>query len=260
MHRPPDHAATQARFHAALWVPEAPEGFDARRFAVYRNNVQHGLTRALAARFPTVERLLGVESFTAVARVFAATHPPKTPVLLDWGDDFPAFLGGFPPLVKRRWLADVARLEWARGRAYHAADAPVADPAALAVADPGALHLRLAPSVIAFSSPWPAVSLWQQNQPDAKPAPRPVSGPVSGPVSEPVSEPVSVPARAEQALIARTRGFAVIVEPLHPAQFAVLAALLAGQTLAGAAADTDPAPLLAHLLRHGLIAAIGDTP
>lgn len=52
---PFDHATLQARFHAALWQTEPPEGLDPRRFAVYRNNVQHGLCRALATRFPVIE-------------------------------------------------------------------------------------------------------------------------------------------------------------------------------------------------------------
>jgi hypothetical protein len=68
----------------------------ARRFAVYRNNVQHGLTRALAARFPVVEALVGAEFFTAMARVFAAEAPPRDPVLLRWGDAFPASSTAFP--------------------------------------------------------------------------------------------------------------------------------------------------------------------
>lgn len=237
MSLPPDHATLQAEMHAALWAPQTPAGLGqpdtaAKRFSVYRNNVQHGLTRALAARFPTVERILGPREFLQVARVFAATHPPASPVLLEWGGDFPAFLRGFPPLKARASLPDVALLEWLRGRAYHAADAPVADTALLAGIEPERLHLTLAPSVHAFASAHPAVSLWAQ---------RKARGP-------------------EYALIARAPGFAVVVEPLAADQHAVLVNLLAGQGFAQAAGASDPTPLLVLLLRHSLITRIGETP
>lgn len=239
----PDHPRTEAGIAAALWAPVTPEGLGPspsldRRFAIYRNNVQHGLSRALAARFPVVERLVGAEFFAAAARVFAARHPPGSPVLLDWGAAFPAFLAAFPPARSLPYLPDVARLEWLRGLAYHAPDATPADPAALGRADPERLILRLAPSVRAFAAATPAVSLWHRNQPGAAPAPLP-----PGP---------------EQALIARTPGFAVIVEPLTPASHALLSALLDGQRLAEA--GTDPTPLLTLLIRHQLIADIGETP
>ena len=244
----PDHATVQARLHAALWSPETPEGLGVaqaldRRFAVYRNNVQHGLSRALAARFPVVERLVGPEFFAAMARVFAAQHPPRTPVLLDWGDAFPAFLSGFPPAQSLPYLPDVARLEGLRGQAYHAADAPCADPAALGALDPERLCLTLAPSVRGFASVHPAVSLWQQNQPGARPAPLP-GGPQYA---------------AQYALVARGPGYGVVVEPLERDQHAILTRLLDGQPFARAA-RTDPTPLLALLIRHQLIARIGETP
>ncbi len=246
----PTHAATEQALHAALWQPETPAGLTApdadevaRRFAVYRNNVQHGLARALAARFPAVERLVGADFFASMARVFAAAHPPRDPVLLGWGADLPAFIAGFPPAAGLPYLGDVARLELARGRAYHAADADPVDPQRLAGADPETLCLRLHPSVQLFASSHPAVSIWAANQPGAVPAPVRARGP-------------------EQALIARAPGFAVIVEPTDPATHAVLAALAAGQPLGRAAAQADPTPALALLIRHALITHLttGETP
>ncbi|MCB1391241.1 MAG: putative DNA-binding domain-containing protein [Rhodobacteraceae bacterium] len=234
----------EARMHAALWSPLTPAGLAAaegidRRFAVYRNNVQHGLTRALAQRYPVVERLVGAAFFAAMARVFAAAHPPATPVLLDWGADFAAFLAGFPPARALTYLPDVARLEWARGLAFHAADTPAADAACFAELSAERLRLRLAPSVLAFDARHPAVSIWRLNQTGATPA--------------------APPAGPEFALIGRTPGFAVVVEPLDAARHAILCALLAGQSLAQAA-TADPTPLLALLIRHQLIAEIGETP
>ena len=238
----PAHAATQAAFHAALWRPDPPEGLTApapeevaRRFAVYRNNVQHSLTRALAARFPVVEALVGRDFFTAMARVFMAEAPPRSPVLQDWGGALPRFLDGFPPVAHLPWLGDVARLEWARGVAVHAADATPVPTEALAAPDPAPLRLRLHPSVTLYRSAHPAVTIWQAHRPGATRGPLP-----PGP---------------EHALIGRQPDFAVVVVPVDAGSHAVLTALAAGETLGHAATQADPTPALTLLLRHGLITA-----
>lgn len=247
---PEPHITTETAFHAALWRETPPPGLAApdaaevaRRFSVYRNNVQHGLTRALAARFPVVEQLVGTEFFTAMARVFISGAPPANPVLLFWGEAFPGFLEGFPPVAHLAWLGDVARLELARGRAYHAADATPVAPERLAIADPGRMRLVLHPSVVLFASPYPAVRIWQAHQPDAVPG-------------------APIAAGADHALVARRPDFAVVVEPLDPATHSVLRALAAGTQLDRAAAETDPTAALTLLLRHGLITDVhtGDRP
>jgi hypothetical protein len=240
--RPDGHAQTEAAFRAALWSQDVPAGLTApdptevpRRFAVYRNNVSVGLNRALAACFPAVERLVGAEFMAAAGRVFAAAHPPRTAVLQDWGAEYPAWLAGFAPVAHLPWLADVARLEWLRGRAVHAADAAPADPAALAAVDPAALRLRLHPSVAGFASAHPAVAIWAAQQPGA----------TAGPI----------PPGPSRALIARRPDFAILTEPLSEPEHATLVALLQGTAL-GTAAAGDPTRLLTLLLTHGLIAAI----
>lgn len=185
MSAPPDlprdagshHAAFLAAFRRGLDAGGLPPGVTApapeeaaRRFAVYRNNVVHGLTQALVRRFPVVERLVGPAFFAAMARVFVAAHPPRTPVLLRYGDAFPGFLAGFPPVAHLPYLADVARLELARGAAYHAADAAPLDPEALRTAGPRT-RLRLHPSLRLLRSDWPVVAIWAANQPGGSGSP-----------------------------------------------------------------------------------------
>ena len=238
----PSHATIQHAFHAALWQSEAPAGITApdqqevaQRFKVYRNNVQHGLTRALAARFPVIEQLVGAEFFAAMARVFIAASPPSDPVLLRWGDSFADFLNQFPPVAHLPFLGDVARLEYARGRAFHAADADPLGPDALTVPDLESLRLVLHPSVALFTARFPAVQIWQAHQANATALPR-----TQGP---------------DCALIARQPDFTVILERLDQGTFAVLSALRDGETLGQAASKADPTPALTLLLRHGLITA-----
>lgn len=241
---PDSHRAIERAFHAALWAAEPPAGLTAPdpaeialRFRVYRNNVLHSLTRALAARFPVIEQLVGADFFAGLARTFIASAPPRDPILLHWGAELADFLDRFPPATHLPYLGDVARLEHARGLACHAADARPVAPEALNAGDPGALRLVLHPSVTLFSSALPAVQIWCAHQTDSPRAPiRP------GP---------------DHALVARRPDFSVIVERLDQGTHAVLTALQHGQPLGEAAGHSDPTPALTLLLRHGLITATG---
>ena len=116
----------QADLAAALLAPEraAPAGLAPQaRLAVYRNNVVVSLTDALAAAYPAVLSLVGERFFKAAAGVYVRAEPPRSPVLITYGQSFAQFLEGFAPAAKLPFLADVARLERLWLEAYHAADA-----------------------------------------------------------------------------------------------------------------------------------------
>jgi hypothetical protein len=239
----PTHPDRQTAFTAALRGGPLPAGLVARgdvarRVDVYRNNVTHSLTAALAARFPVVRRLVGDDFFRALARVHIDADPPRSPVLAEWGADFAAFLARFPPLAAYPYMPDVARVEHARGRAFHAADAPPLDPAELAGADPDRLRLQLHPSVTVLALDHPGATIWARNQPGA--AAKPV---VTGP---------------EIALILRSHDYNVPVWVIGAGDAAMVDALRAGDTLAEAArrartadADHDLQSLLVRLTAAG---------
>lgn len=152
-----------ALFAAALTAPDRrppPEfaGHAERRFAVYRNNVAVGLIRALETRFPVLVSLLGEEFFRAMAREFTRAHPPNSPVLMSFGDELPDFIAGFEPAQEMPYLADVARIEIARTRAYHAADVPRLGADAFSVLTPPAFEAMLVdlhPAATVIHSPHP---------------------------------------------------------------------------------------------------------
>ncbi len=164
-----------AGFSAALLNPVAatppglvgPDGQPSpRRFAVYRNNVVVGLTEALKANFPAVARIVGDPFFLAMARDFAASSPPVSPVLLGYGGGFPDFITGFAPAAHLPYLADVARLETAWLEAYHAQEAESLGPEALANVAPdeaSRVVLDLHPSLRLVRSPYPVVTIWAMN-------------------------------------------------------------------------------------------------
>lgn len=136
------------------------------RFGVYRNNVIAGLTRALAARYPVVQRLLGDDAFAAVARLYIAAEPPRSPVLLEYGETFPAFLRRTGAAASADYVADIAALEAAWAHAYHAADAESVARERLTNLPPEMLaqtRFSLHPSAAWITSRFPIVSVWHAN-------------------------------------------------------------------------------------------------
>ncbi len=167
--------ATQSQFAAALVNSDlaVPDGLTAwngpqpaRRFDVYRNNVAIGLIGALASRFPAAGRIVGEEFFAAMAHEFSRVHPPRSPLLLAYGDDFPDFVESFEPAQEIPYLPDVMRLEALRGRAYHAADAVPLDAALVATIEPAGLAeltFMPHPSASITRSAHPTVTIWAMN-------------------------------------------------------------------------------------------------
>jgi hypothetical protein len=93
-----------------------------KRYNVYRNNVTVSLINALAAAFPATLRITGVDFFRAMARFYVRAEPPTSPLLFNYGRDFPDFIERYEYAQSVPWLADVARIERAWLDAYHAAD------------------------------------------------------------------------------------------------------------------------------------------
>lgn len=145
-----------------------PDGLNApKRFNVYRNNVIVSLTDALGESFPAIKALLGEDYFKALARAFVMDHPPVSPVLIWYGEDFPDFVEAFPPLEAYPYLADVARVEWAWLQAYHAADDDPLDPSALGALPPDAIgdtRFVKHPAAQVLSSDWPVWDLLRANR------------------------------------------------------------------------------------------------
>jgi hypothetical protein len=214
---------------------------DARRFAVYRNNVAVGLITAIEARYPVTRRLVGDEFFRAMARAFVAANKPRSAVLILWGAEFPDFVETFAPAREIVYLADVARLENGWVEAYHAAEeAPLAlaDLASVATERLGDLRLTFHPSVRLLRFAHPAASIWAGHQGEGEPR---------------------APERwaPEEALIARPHAD-VGVRILPPGGYDFAAALMAGAALAEAAEplalrDIDPGPHLVGLIEAGAV-------
>lgn len=192
-----------------------PQGRPAgKRFDVYRNNVVHSLSEALSSAYPVVEKLVGDKFFKAMAGVFVRQHPPVSPLMFQFAQEFPGFLAAFPPVAHLPYLPDVARLERSRRQAYHATDAAPIDGAVLMVATPAQLEsarLGLHPSTRIVRSEYPILAIWQNNN----------------------GEDIDIPLHGQDVLISRPfDGLQMRSLPAGAADF--LTALQSGKTLSQA--------------------------
>lgn len=244
---------TQTVFHRALLDGSAPipDGLSdgqgraaGRRFDVYRNNVAVSLTDALEVGFPAIRSLIGPENFKKVAGLYLRQHPPSTPMIMQYGTEFPDFLERFAPLSHLRYLGDVARLEQAQREAYHAADRAPVEADRLERLSPDLMaqaRLELAPALRVLRSPWPVHGIWRYACDGGAPKPSAV---------------------AEDVLITRPE-FDPVVQLLPPGGAVFVTALLSAQSLSdavdaalGEAQDFDLAAMLSLLLTGRAITAI----
>ncbi|PDQ21198.1 DUF2063 domain-containing protein [Mesorhizobium sanjuanii] len=216
-----------------------------KRYAVYRNNVTVSLIDALAASFPATLRITGPDFFRAMARFHIRETPPTSPLLFEYGRDFPDFIERYEYARSMPWLADVARIERAWLDAYHGADAePLASGALASIPAERLADTVLVPhpATRAIRSLYPVVTIFAANRSD-------------GPVGRIEA------AGPEDALVTRP-GLEVFVRHLPPGGAVFLDRLMAGEPLGAAAAaalaettEFDLSANIAGLLQAGALTA-----
>jgi hypothetical protein len=197
----------------------------------------------LFARFPVTRRLVGDESFRAMTHRFIVSEPPSSTTLLHYGETFPRFLKRLGDTASIEYVADIAELEMAQGKASRAADAlPVGARAfsSLRTEKHYGRRVVLHPSVFLVASRFPIVTIWKNNQSDGENA-------------------VIERWRAESALVARPL-LDVEVRCLPLGGHAFISALSEGHTVAtaveagkAAAPDFDVASNLAILIEANIV-------
>lgn len=214
----------------------------AARFDVYRNNVSTGFATALAELFPATARIVGEEFFRAMVPHYLRAFPPRSRLLAECGGDLAAFVAAFPPLADYPWLSDVVRIEQAWIEAYHAADAEPLAPEALTRVPAellGELVFDPHPAIRLIRSAFPAATIFAGNRDPAAA----------------IDDTAIDLETTEDTLITRPL-LDVIVTRLPPGGAVFLAALVAGDSLAEAAAkasEEDGFDLSANIA--GMIAA-----
>jgi hypothetical protein len=247
--------AYSAEFSPALIDPDAgtpvgvvgPNGKGAiKRYNVYRNNVTVSLIDALAGIYPAVQRLTGIEFFRAMARFHLRATPPTSPLLFEYGRDFPAFIEQYEYAQSVPWLADIARIERAWLDAYHAADVEPLAADALASVSPERLAdlvFTPHPATRIVRSDFPALTIFAANRGDSRVGPIEAIDP-------------------EDALITRP-DMEVVVRHLPPGGADFLMSLISGEPLGITAANAlnvcpsfDIAANVAGMIEAGVFSAI----
>jgi hypothetical protein len=133
----------------------------AERIQVYADAYFWRLRDVLAEDFPHLATLLGPDRLEELARDYVCRHPSTHPSLRNLGRGLPAYLAhrtDLPP-----YLADLARLEWARIDVF---DAPEREPVtidALRAVRPDdwpALRFMSIPALKVLHVAWPVHQIW----------------------------------------------------------------------------------------------------
>jgi hypothetical protein len=224
----------QGAFAAALRDPSATSPVvPAANLSIYRNNAAITFRSALESSFPVLRRRVGDDYFRQLSMQYRAGFPSRSGDLHWVGREFPAFLLEHLHGSEYAWLADLARLEWAREQASIAKVDPSVGVEVLGRFAPRQLErlvFTLQPSLSLVASDYPVFTVWTSNQADNAP---PVDQSLPG-------ECGMVRARLDQ----------LEVRALEPRLFSYLSALAAGAPL-GDAITT------AGLDQSGLVAALG---
>jgi len=96
------------------------------RMAIYHHGYRARLVECLADDFPALRAALGEEAFERLVHLYADRHPSRSPSLNFFGRHMAAFLldSGAALAGDRRFLSDLARLEWTLVELLHAEASP----------------------------------------------------------------------------------------------------------------------------------------
>ncbi|RMD85201.1 MAG: DUF2063 domain-containing protein [Candidatus Dadabacteria bacterium] len=200
------------------------------RLAAYVGGYPARIEESLADAYPAVRHILGAAEFHRLAADYMPMVPAGTYNLNAVGYRLPELLRQHRLNGELPFLADLAALEWAVWKAFHAGPGQPFDPARLAgwsAADFERAAVRLQPGVAVVCSEWPIADLWA-----ARSTPRDQID-------------IVLAGRPQNVLVYRC-GLEVACETLGRLEAEALSALAAGRTLGEvarrlAAAGADPA-------------------
>jgi hypothetical protein len=216
------------------------------RLGAYAGGYPARLEESLGETFPALRHVLGADTVHRLVH----RHLPHVPAgiynLNDVGETLPDWLATDEVAAAMPLATDLARLELAVQRAFHATLLPEFDPAPLAawtLDEWDRAVLRFQSGVALVRSPWPVHDVWA-----ARKLPRDTID-------------IVVEGRPQDVLVYRA-GFRVAAEVVTTDEVALLEPLLAGETLGGALAGAEtPAPSgdavtrwLAGWVARGLVA------
>lgn len=136
----------------------------AERARVYYDAYRLRLTEILRIDFPGLCALMTKDEFDALARRYIDSHPSCYPTVRWFGRDLANFLAIDSLGAERGYLREMAVFEWARGKAFDAADAElvaVDDLSAVPAAEWPSLTLDFHPAVQRTKTTWNIGPIWR---------------------------------------------------------------------------------------------------
>ncbi len=149
-------------------VDAADDDESSLRLHLYAEGYRWRLVDVLGHDFPVLRASLGQDRFDALAEAYVHAHPSRHPSVRHLGAGFARWLARHAPDAPAQ--ADLARLEWAQGEVFDAAEAPIATVDALAMLAPDAwpaLRWSLHPAVRRFRTHSNAFALLEAHAGDA---------------------------------------------------------------------------------------------
>lgn len=87
-----------------------------QRLAIHRRHYESSLVTAMRTKFPATEWLVGSAFLDEAAKQFVRQHPPSTPCIAEYGEEFPHFLSMYRGAARLPYLGSFAELEWHLGQ------------------------------------------------------------------------------------------------------------------------------------------------
>lgn len=210
----------------------------AERIGIYASAYYARLLECLRESFPVLARALGRDLFDEFTFEYLQRHPPRSYTLNRLGERFPQFLGevrpdrpadgSAPPVGWPDFLVDLARLEWTIEQVFDGPgcerDRPLRGDEVRDLPPDRWADVRLVPT--------PCLTLLRFRYPVNgyyTAARRVLDG----------EDDVPVPAPHDEYIVLNRRDYVVRRHEVDPVQFALLAAIRSGATLADAIADAS---------------------
>lgn len=119
---------------------------------VYQNNFLLNHIDALQAVYPKLIKIIGEQSFKALAKKYVQNYPPLTGCFFEWGGELPSFIREIKEFNNLPYLTDVALYEWLCHETMSAAYVPPIkieeyEKHANCAANPENIAFKLLPSV-----------------------------------------------------------------------------------------------------------------
>lgn len=153
------------------YINATPDLSPRAHFKIYRDSITATMFRALREIYPVCHRLVGERFFDGMGTKYFRQYPSTSADLAEYGGEFARFISDFEPASALPYLPDVAKLELAWHKAFHARDETSLNVAALSQifeSDTARIVFQLSPSAHLVESEFPVHRIWQVNQPDYK--------------------------------------------------------------------------------------------